>query len=124
LFYCSQASGHINLGASAGNSIYSNQFSGITEHEQVSVENNLWNEAPVYQTSPTATEGIESFRLAATSPGVNAGSSYQHAAEDGYGGVIPIQDIFGASLTNNNVDVGMEEKGASMSNNPFFQRPR
>ncbi len=120
VFNSSQATGSINLGSSSGNSIYSNQFSGVMAHGQVSADNNLWNAPPVYQTSPTSTGGVESFRLAATSPGVDAGSSYQHSAEDGYGGEIPIQDIFGNSVTDNNVDVGMEENGASMSNNPFF----
>ena len=110
IFNCSQATGSINLGSSTGNSIYSNQFSGVMAHGQVSADNNLWNTAPIYQSSPTSAGGIESFRLAATSAGIDAGSGYQHTAEDGYGVEIPIQDIYGNAVTDNNVDIGMEEK--------------
>lgn len=119
IFNCSQATGSINLGSSTENSIYSNQFSGVMAHGQVSAENNLWNTAPIYQESQTSAGGIESFRLAATSAGIDAGSSYQQTAEDGYGVEIPIKDIYGNAVTDNNVDIGMEEKSSQLSNKPY-----
>ena len=50
---------------------------------------------------------------------IDAGSGYQHTAEDGYGVEIPIQDIYGNAVTDSNVDIGMEEKSSQLSNKPY-----